>query len=223
MDTHLDMQTISLLVASFSYVIIYLLSFVGLLIRALQTSWDFSCRRQPSSMPASAVVWCLRRAVLFLYPWIYPWDKSPGDVAGTPFRSPKSLLIHVLLVHTLWLTSSVGLWALFTLAAVKEVLPFISPAFGPITEPEFRVVVLILMVIYAGVFAASSALMWLLSLRRSLSHFRYMNSVRDGGDLDDARHYLAPFRKTAIWAFASLPIFFVYVVLAFAAAPTPFG
>ena len=223
MDTHLDMHSILLLVTFFSHLIVYLLSFVGLLIRALQTSYDFLCRRQPSSMPASAVVWCLRRTVLFLYPWIYLWDKPPPDITRTPFRSPKSLLIHVLLVHTLWLTSSVGLWALSTLASVKEVLPFISPAFGPITDPEFRVVVLILMVIYAGVFAASSSLMWLLSLGGSLVHLRRMNSVRDGGDLDDARHYLAPFRKATVWAFASLPIFLGYAVLSLASHPYPFG
>ena len=111
MDTHLDMHSILLLVALFSHVLIYVLSFVGLLLRALQTSYDFLCRRQPSSMPASAVVWCLRRTVLFLYPWIYLWDKPPPDITRTPFRSPKSLArIHVLLVHMLWLTSSVGLW-----------------------------------------------------------------------------------------------------------------
>lgn len=214
MDTHLDMHSILLLVALFSHVLIYVLSFVGLLLRALQTSWDFLCRRQPSSMPASVVVWCLRRAVLFLYPWVYPWDKPPPDITRTPFRSPKSLLTHVLLVHMLWLTSSVGFW---NSAALYLVMQNLTEGFS-----DNRPGVVIFIMIYLGVFAASSALMWLLSLCRSLVHLRRMNSVRDGGVSDDARHYLAPFRKTTVWAYASLPILFGWIVLAFVADPTPF-
>ena len=60
---------------------------------------------------------------------------------------------------------------------------------------------------YAGAFASWSSLMWFGSLRRSLAHFRHMNSVRDGGGIDDAGHYLAPFRKATGWAFATLPIY----------------
>ncbi len=208
------MESIILVVAFFSYVIIYLLSFVGLLLRALQTSWDFSCRRQPSSMPASAVVWFIRQSVLFLYPWIH-LTKTPGDVAGTPFRPSRLWLVYTLLIHVLWLTSSAGFW---TYAALYEVVDFRTEGYS-----DNRPGVVIFIMIYLGVFAASSALMWLLSLLRSLVHLRRMNSVRDGGDLDDARHYLAPFRKTAVWAFASLPILFGWIVLASIADPTPFG
>ena len=210
----IDMQAILLLIAFFSYVIIYLLSFVGLLLRALQTSY-FSCRRQPSSMPASAVVWCLRRTVLFLYPWIYLWDKPPPDITRTPFGSTTFSLVYTLLIHMLWLTSSVGFW---TYAALYSLAQFRAEGFV-----DNRPGLVIFVMIYLGVFAASSSLMWLLSLRGSLVHLWRMNSVRDGGASDDARHYLAPFRKTTVWAFASLPILFGLIVLAFAADPTPFG
>ncbi len=198
----------------YSHLIVYLLSIVGLPFRPFsRILWDFSSR-SPSFLPASAAVWCIRQVVLFLYPWIH-LTKTPKRIAGTPFRPSKLGLVYTLLIHVLWLTSSIGLWALFTQATVKEVYAA--------SESDVRVVVLILMVIYAGVFTAWSALMWLLSLRRSFAHFRYTSSVRDGGDLDDARHYLAPFRKTAVWAFASLPIFFGYAVLGFVSDPTPFG
>ena len=214
-------ETISLPVALYSHLVVYLLSIVGLPFRPFsRILWDFSSRR-PSFLPASAAVWCIRQVVLFLYPWIH-LTNTPERIAGTPFRPSRLWLVYTLLIHVLWLTSSIGLWALFTQASVKQVLPYVSPAFGPITDPEDRVVVLILIVIYAGVFAASSALMWLLSLRRSLAHLRRMNSVRDGGDLDNARHYLAPFRKATVWAFASLPIFVGYAVLSLASDPTPF-
>ena len=140
--------------------------------------------------------------------------KPPGDVAGTPFGPSKSLLVYILLIHTLWLTSSVGFW---TYAALYLVVQVLTEGFV-----DNRPAVIIFIMIYLGVFAAWSALMWLLSLRRSLADFRHMNSVRDGGDLDDAGYYFAPFRKTAAWAFASLPIFFVFVVLSFLADPFPF-
>lgn len=212
-------ETIFVLVSFYSHVIVYVLSIVGLPFRPFsRILWDFSSQR-PSFLPASAVVWCIRQVVLFLYPWIH-LTEAHERIAGTPSRL---WLVNTLLIHVLWLTSSIGLWALFTLASVKVVLPYISPAFGPITDPEDRVVVLTLMVIYAGVFTAWSSLMWLLSLRRSLAHFfRYTSSGRDGGDLDDARHYLAPFRKATVWAFASLPIFFGYAVLSLTSDPTPF-
>ena len=213
-------ETTFVLVSFYSHVIVYVLSIVGLFRPFSQILWDFSSQR-PSFLPASAFVWCIRQVVLFLYPWIH-LTKAPERIAGTSFRPSWLWLVNTLLIHVLWLTSFIGLWALLTQASVKVALPYISPAFGPITDPEVRVVVLILMVIYAGVFTAWSSLMWLLSLRRSLAHFRYISSVRDGGDPDDARHYLAPFRKATVWAFATLPIFFGYVVLGLTSDPTPF-
>ena len=143
------MQLISQLIAFFSYVIIYLLSFVGLLLRALQTSWDFSCRRQPSSMPASAVVWCLRRTVLFLYPWVYLWDRPPPDITRTPFGSTTFSLVYTLLIHMLWLTSSVGYWTSDALYSIVQVR----------TEGfvDNRPAIVIFLMIYLGVFAASSS------------------------------------------------------------------
>ena len=209
----MDMQLISQLIAFFSYVIIYLLSFVGLLLRALETSY-FSCRRQPSSMPASAVVWCLRRTVLFLYPWVYLWDRPSPDITRTPFGPTTFSLVYTLLIHMLWLTSSVGFW---TYAALDSIVQFLTEGYA-----DNRPGVVIFIKIYLGVFAASSSLMWLLSLGGSLVHLWRMNSVRDGGASDDARHYLAPFRKATVWAFVSLPILFGWIVLAFVADPTPF-
>lgn len=201
-------------IASRSHGIIYVLSIVGLLLIPFsRILWDFSSQR-PSSLSASIVVWCLRRAVLFLYPWIHLWGKPPSDITRTPFGPTTFSLVYTLLVHILWLTSSVGFW---TYVALYSIVQLLTEGFV-----DNRPALVIFIMIYLGVFAASSLLMWLLSLRGSLVHLWRMNSARDGGDLDDARHYLAPFRKATVWAFVSLPIFFGWIVLAFAADPTPF-
>ena len=167
-----------------SHIIIYLLSIVGLLLRPL---W-----RQP---------------VAFLYPWVRLTAETPDDITRTPLRPSRLLLIH-----TLWLSSSVGLWVGATLSLVVFTLNELFPdVFGlEAAPPEMKIPALIgytVLGMYTGVFAYWSSLMWLGSLRRSLAHFRHMNSVRDDGGIDDTEHYWAPFRKATAWAFATLPIY----------------
>ena len=174
-----------------SHIIIYLLSILGLLLRPF---W-----RQP---------------VAFLYPWVRLTAETPDDITRTPLRPSRLLLIH-----TLWLSSSVGLWVGLTLFSVVSALNELFPdVFGldvyqlhGLKMPAWIGYTVLAM--YAGVFASWSSWMWLGSLRRSLAHFRHMNSVRDGGGLDDAEHYLAPFRNATGWAFATLPIYIGLVVL----------
>ena len=167
-----------------SHGIIYLLSIVGLLLRPF---W-----RQP---------------VAFLYPWVRLSSETPDDIARTPFRPSRLLLIHAL-----WLANSVILWVGMTLyilvIALNELFPDV---FGlAVVQHGLKIpawIGYIIVAMYTGVFASLSSLMWFGSLRRSLAHFRRMNSVRSGEDLDDAGHYLAPFRKATGWAFATLPIY----------------
>ena len=177
-----------------SHGIIYLLSIVGLLLRPL---W-----RQP---------------VAFLYPWVRLTAETPDDITRTPFRPSRLLLIH-----TLWLSSSVGLWVVATLWGIVGALADIFPdVFGIDVTQSSRPYIsgfqdwiyFIISAMYTGVFAYWSSLMWFGSLRRSLAHFRYMNSVRDGGGLDDVGHYLAPFRKATGWALPTLPIYIGLLVL----------
>ena len=167
-----------------SHGIIYLLSILGLLLRPF---W-----RQP---------------VTFLYPWVRLSSETIDDITRTPFRPSRLLLIH-----TLWLSSSVGLWVGATLSLVVFTLNELLPdVFGLEAAPhELKIPALIgytVLGMYTGVFAYWSSLMWFASLRRSLAHFRHMNSVRDDGGIDDTEHYLAPFRKATAWAFATLPIY----------------
>ena len=105
-----------------SHGIIYLLSIVGLLLRPFsQTLWDFSYRRRPS-LPASSVV--------FLYPWIHLWGKPPRDIARTPFRPSRLLLIH-----SLWLINSVGLYVGTILYLVVMALAYQFPDISGIERP----------------------------------------------------------------------------------------
>lgn len=179
-----------------SHGIIYLLSIVGLLLRPF---WH-----QP---------------VAFFYPWVRLTAESPDDIAKTPFKPSRLLLIHAL-----WLVNSVGLWVGYTLyalvGAINEIFPDVvgldvydlhglrMPAWIGFT----------VLAIYVGMFASLSSWMWVRSLRRSLAHYRRMYDVRDSGSLEDPGHYLAPFRKTAAWAVMTLPIsigLLVLVVLVF--------
>ena len=143
----------------------------------------------------------------------------PDDIARTPFKPSKLLLIHAL-----WLINSVGLYVVFALISgvglVVSVLAEMLPGvFGldnvqqGYTAPVW--VVAAALTLYTGAFASFSSWMWFGSLRRSLAHFRHMNSVGDSGINDAAGHYLAPFRKATGWAFATLPIYIGLVVLIF--------
>ena len=183
-----------------SHGLIYFLSIVGLLLRPFSRNlWNFSSR-QPSSLPASAVVWCVRQPVVFLYPWMRLTAETPGDFTRTPFRPSRLLLIHAL-----WLINSVGFWVGITLfhvvSALNEVFPDVVGLkvlmMHGLKVPAWMVFTVLAM--YAGVFALWSSLTWLGSLRRSLAHFRHMNSEGNGGDPDDAGHYLAPFRRATGW------------------------
>lgn len=166
---------------------IFLLSIVGLLLRPL---W-----RQP---------------IALIYPWVWLTAENPDDIARTPLRPSRLLFIHML-----WFTSSVGLWVGFTLIWLVRVLNELFPdVFG--LDPFFMWGMnvsawlgLSVEAMYMGAFASWSSWTWVRSLRSSLVHFRRMN----GGDLDDAGHYLAPFRKATAWAYATLPIFIGVVVL----------
>ena len=180
-----------------SHGIIYLLSIVGLLLRPL---W-----RQP---------------VALFYPWVYLF-KTPEGSTRTPF-SPSSLLF----IHALWLLSSVGLWVGITLFGLVSVLNELFPdVFGLDLFMMWGMRVpawlgFIISAMYTGVFASLSSWMWLRSLRSSLAHFGRMNGVGNGGgSLDDAGHYLAPFRKATAWASATLPIFIGLIVLDVAMFP----
>lgn len=173
-----------------SHGIIYLLSIVGLLLRPF---W--------------------RRPVAFLYSWVYLF-KSPGGSARTHFS-----LSGLLLIHALWLLSSVGLWVGVTLSGLVSVLNELFPdLFG--LDPFFmwgmRVPAWLgisIETVYVGAFAALSSWMWLRSLRSSLAHFRLTNDIENRGSLDDARHHLAPLRKATAWASATLPILIGLIVL----------
>ena len=175
-----------------SHIIIYLLSILGLLLRPF---W-----RQP---------------VAFLYPWVRLTAETPDDITRTPLRPSRLLLIH-----TLWLSSSVGLWVGITLFLVVSAVAELFPDVIGLNATQHGVKIpawigATIAAMYAGAFASWSSLMWFGSLRRSLAHFRHMNSVGDGGRIDVAEHYLAPFRKATWWAFATLPIYIGLVVLIF--------
>ena len=175
-----------------SHGIIYLLSILGLLLRPF---W-----RQP---------------VAFLYPWVRLSSETIDDITGTPFRPSRLLLIH-----TLWLSSSVGLWVGMALLMVVFTLAELFPDVIGLNATQHGVKIpawigATIAAMYAGAFASWSSLMWFGSLRRSLAHFRHMNSVGDGGGIDVAEHYLAPFRKATWWAFATLPIYIGLGVLIF--------
>ena len=180
-----------------SHGIIYLLSIVGLLLRPF---W-----RQP---------------VAFLYPWVGLSFETHGDITKTSFSFSSLLLIHML-----WLTSSVGLWVglslYFSVLALNELFPGVV-GLEVIMQHGLRVpawMVSTVLAMYAGVFASVSSLMWLGSLRRFLTNFRRMNSARDGEVIDDAGHYFSPFRKATAWAFATLPIYIGLVVVVVIIAP----
>ena len=173
-----------------SHGIIYLLSIVGLLLRPF---W--------------------RRPVTLLYPWVF-LTKPLDDIAKTPFRPSNFLLIHAL-----WLTSSVSLWVGFTLygvvIALNEIIPDVV-GLDPHTQWGMRVPAwlgLSIEAMYLGLFASLSSWMWLRSLRSSRAQFRRMNGVKDDGGHVGVVHYLAPFRKATIWATAALPIFIGLLVL----------
>ena len=175
-----------------SHIIIYLLSILGLLLRPF---W-----RQP---------------VAFLYPWVRLTAETPDDITRTPFRPSRLLLIH-----TLWLSSSVGLWVGITLFLVVSAVAELFPDVIGLNATQHGVKIpawigATIAAMYAGAFASLSSLMWFGSLRRSLAHFRHMHSVGDGGGIDVAEHYLAPFRKATWWAFATLPIYIGLGVLIF--------
>ena len=175
-----------------SHIIIYLLIILGLLLKPF---W-----RQP---------------VAFLYPWVRLTAETLEDVTRTPFRPSRLLLIH-----TLWLSSSVGLWVGITLFLVVSAVAELFPDVIGLNATQHGVKIpawigATIAAMYAGAFASLSSLMWFGSLRRSLAHFRRMNSVRSGEDIDDAGHYLAPFRKATWWAFATLPIYIGLGVLIF--------
>ena len=175
-----------------SHIIIYLLSIVGLLLRPF---W-----RQPKA---------------FLYPWVRLYSETLEDVTRTPFRPSRLLLIH-----TLWLSSSVGLWVGITLFLVVSAVAELFPDVIGLNATQHGVKIpawigATIAAMYAGAFASWSSLMWFGSLHRSLAHFRHMNSVGDGGGIDVAEHYLAPFRKATWWAFATLPIYIGLGVLIF--------
>ena len=203
-----------------SHGLIYLLSIVGILLRPLsRILWDLS-RRQPSSLPASAAVWCVRQFVVFIYPWLHLGGKTPSGIARTPFRPSRLLLIHML-----WLTSSVGFWVghslYLSVIALNDLFPdivglkanLIYGARVPVWMADT------ILAVYASVFALLMSWIWLGSLRRSLAHFRHMNSVGNGDYINAAGHYLAPFQKATGWAFASLPIYIGLGVVGFLTAP----
>ena len=196
-----------------SHGLIYLLSIAGLLLRPFsRTLWDYSSQR-PSSLSASAVV--------LLYPWIHLWGKPPRDIARTPFR-PSRLLI----IHTLWLINSVGLWVGVVLYFIVIAVAVLFPETVGLDInrntfwgwPQF-----LLISLYVGIIAAWSSLVWSRSLRRSLAHFRHMNSVENDGSFDAPGHYLTPFRKATKWAFATVPFYIGLVVLVLVTHPAPFG
>ena len=180
-----------------SHGIIYLLSIVGLLLRPF---W-----RQP---------------VGFLYPWVRLSAKTPHDISRTPF-SPSSLL----LIHMLWLTSSVGLWVGYSLYVSVLALNTLFPdTVGLEVQMRHGLRVPLwmahaILAMYAGVFASWSSWMWVRSLRLSLAHYRRINGVRDGGGLVDPGHYFAPFKRAAVWAYATLPIFIGLIVVGIFVAP----
>ena len=180
-----------------SHGVIYLLRMVGLMVRPF---W--------------------RHPVAFLYPWVRLLSESPSDISKTPFRPSKLLLIHML-----WLTSSVGLWVghslYFSVLALNDLFPDIV-GLEVTLRHGLRVplwMAYITLAIYAGVFALWSSLMWIGSMRRSLAHFRHMNSIENGENIDDAGLYLAPFRKATGWAFAALPIYIGLAVVGIFVAP----
>ena len=179
------------LVVGGSHGVIFLLSIVGLLLRPL---W-----RQP---------------IAVFYPWVRLTAENPDDIARTPLRPSRLLFIHML-----WFTSSVGLWVGITLFGLVRILNELFPAvFGldPFVMWGMKVPAWLgfsIEAMYTGAVASLSSWMWARSLRRSLAHYRRMNGIEHGGGVDDAGHYLAPFRKATVWAYATLPIFIGFAVL----------
>ena len=199
-----------------SHGLIYLLSIVGMLLRPFSRLLLGFSVREPSSLPASIVMWCVRNLAVLLYPWMHLWTPSPSDIARTPFRPSKLLLIH-----SLWLFSSVGLWVGFILYLAvlalaylfRNVLEIDPRTYDTNTHPAGTVVIFL----YLAVFAAWSSWVWIRSLHRSRVHYESVTSVDKAGGRDDAGHYLSPFRNATVWAFATLPIMLGGAILALAA------
>ena len=153
-----------------------------------------------------------RQPAAFLYPWVYLWGEPPSDIASTPFRPSRLLLIHAL-----WLCNSVGLWVVFALETAAALLAaLINAMFGIDFRANSASPLSVLVIFaYSACFAVWSSWMWSDSLRRSLASFRYANVVENSGSSDDPAHYLAPFRKATWWALATLPIYIGWGVLSF--------
>ena len=155
-----------------------------------------------------------QQPVALLYPWVYMWGDPPRDLARTPFRPSKLLLIH-----TLWFTSSVGLWVGLSLIMLGLTFAYLFPGISGIERhrsdgTEVGLPFGLLLVMWFVIFAVWSSRMWLDSLRRSLAHFRHMKEGGNDGGCDGAEHHLAPFRKSTKWAFATLPIYIGWAALA---------
>lgn len=146
--------------------------------------------------------------------------QSPSDITGTHYRPSKLLLIHAL-----WLMSSVVIWVgvtLFTLdIALNELFPDLVGIedYGTYGMRVSAPIGYTILAVYSGASATWTSWMWIRSLHRSLAHFRCMNGVRDGGVIDDSGHHLAPFRKATGWAIATWPLLLGYGVLTFVMFP----
>ena len=171
-------------------------------------------------LQTSTIVWPLRHLSRLLFPWIYLCGESPAAISETPFRPSRLLLIHAL-----WLFSSVGLWTAGTLFHIGAVFAALFPdvlgitvRHNNLTSGEMAAGYAILAFSF-GIFAVWSFTVWLRSLRRSSDHFQYVRNVENHVRVDDPDQYLAPFKRATLWSFASLPIYFVIAVLSLALFP----
>lgn len=209
-----------------SHVLIYLLSIVGILLRPFSRFLWIPFGRQPSSLLASAAVWCVRLPIVLLYPWMHLWTPTPNNMDRTPLGSLSIALMYILLIHTLWLTSSIGIMVSHQLiqAVIGFAVLFPDLASIHIRGDEFwGWPPFLVESSYVGFFTIWSSWMWYGSLRRALAHFRREKSAGYSGDRGDAGLYLMPFRKATWWAFATLPNFFVILVFQLLTHPAPFG
>ena len=218
-ETIISVTVLSICLGAHGLIIV--LSIVGLLCKPIAGSLHTLLKMQFSSVLLSRVLWLPQQLANILFPWIYICGDSPDSIEETPFTPSRLLMIH-----TVWALSSVGLWVGATIFYTSVVLVALwQNVLGTSIQHIFMSNadvsdIYIIMVLYFGLFAILSFRVWARSVRSALDHYQYVSNLENAAFIDDTDHYLSPFRNATLWAFMTPPIGIGGAILALALLPS---